>query len=217
MKKLHPGTLAFLILGLAMAAGLTWMTEWSLPRVAENQEAKAHALLKQMLPSDRTDITTQSFQLLAPNYLKMGDIQTATRVFKGKQPTQVIYRALSHKAYHDKIGVMASFDGTCTVTHVEIISHRETPGLGDQYKKNDFAWLKSLAGKTPSTDWALKPKGDIDTWTGATVTPTAITETLARMQLLCVHEHDLLFSHEGLLYLEIGDPKEDMARRAMAE
>jgi len=206
-RPIRPGVIIFLVLAISIGAGLNWMTQWSQSRVAENQEAAMIEFIQHMLPQSTPNITMQSFELLAPNYLKMGDIQTATRIYDNDRPVQVIYRALSTKAYHDRIGVMAAFNEQCTITHVEIISHKETPGLGDQFKLNDNAWLKSLSGKTINTQWALKPQGDIDTWTGATVTPQAIVETLQRMQSLCAEQQALLFSEEEILYLEMGQPE----------
>jgi electron transport complex protein RnfG len=207
MKKIRPGVLVFLMLGLASAALLTWMAERAEPQIKENQEIAMRQFVEKMIPESATQQTIQTFELLAPNYLNMGDMQTASRIFDKNKPIQVVYRALSKKAYQSRIGVLAAFDSACTITQVDILTHQETPGLGDQFKKDDNAWLKSLAGKTSATQWALKPKGDIDTWTGATVTPEAIIKTLESMQLLCMRENALLFSHEGILYLEVGKPE----------
>ncbi len=206
MKHAWKGPLFFLLLGLIAAAAIFTSHQWAEPRMADHLSEKTKAQIMKMMPEGKAELTTATFSLLAPNYLKMGDTQTATRVLEGEKVIQIIFTALSEKAYHSKIGVMASFDQECTLTHVDIISEKETPGLGDQYKKNGGAWLKSLIGKTSSTDWNLKPHGEIDSWTGATVTPKAITRTLHRMQLLCVHERDLLFSTEPYVYLEIGSP-----------
>lgn len=207
MKKRKLGAGIFLILSIAMALALTWMTKVAEPRIAENNNKKIQAFVHKMVPTLDQSTQLQSFQLLAPNYLKMGDVQTATRVWQGNTPTQIIFTAISEKAYKDRIGIITAFDNQCTVLNVDIITQRETPGLGDQYKQNDFAWLKSLVGKKHDTQWSLKPSGEIDTWTGATITPKAIVETLERMQQLCIHEHDLLFSNEDPLYLEIGHPE----------
>jgi electron transport complex protein RnfG len=198
----------FLVIAAALAAGaITWLGDWAQPRHAAQAEAKREAMIERMLIQDRPGLIQRNFQLLAPNYLRMGDIQTGTRVFEGDKVIQVIYTGMSHEGYNGTIALLVSFDNLCTITHVNIISERETPGLGDQYKKNNHAWLKSLEGKKADTRWALKPAGDIDSWTGATVTPKAMTHALGRMQSLCVNEHDLLFGTEEILYLEISKPE----------
>lgn len=206
MNKNWKGILFFVSLGIIAAAAIVTSSRLAQPRIDESLTEKAKAQMQKMLPQGKQEYST--FVLLAPNYLKMGDTQTGVRVLEGDKPIQIIFTGLSEKAYQSKIGVMASFDLACTVLQVEILSEKETPGLGDQYQKNDRAWLKSLAGKTAETVWALKPKGEIDSWTGATVTPQAIVKTISRMQALCVDEHDLLFGNEPLLYLEMGKPDE---------
>jgi electron transport complex protein RnfG len=207
MKKFNPGVWTFLILGLVTASALTWFSDFTRPMLAKNIERKRIQLLETMLPSDRTHITLQSFELFAPNYLNMGDSQIATRVILEDTPQEVIFTALSKKAYHDRIAIMAAFDKTCTVNQVEIISERETPGLGDQYKFDHFAWLKSLSGKTVETHWALKPKGEIDSWTAATVTPQAMIDTVNHMQQLCVQHNALLFGHQDIVSIELDHPE----------
>lgn len=202
--KLRPSVALFIGLGMAFALTIHLLNQYAQPLLAEHQEAKARALMLNMIPSGHDESNLQSFTLLAPNYLKMGDVQTAARLMQNNKPIQVIYRSISHEGYAGPIGILASFDEHCTVMRVEIISEKETPGLGDQYKKNN--WLETLRQKKSNTHWAIKPEGEIDSWTGATVTPRAITHALHRMQLLCVHEHDLLFSLEPVVYLEIGQP-----------
>jgi Na+-translocating ferredoxin:NAD+ oxidoreductase subunit G len=208
MNKHWKGAVFFLVLGITAAAAIVTSSRLAAPGAQKHLAEQTREQTRKMMPQGRDNLSTSPFLLLAPNYLKMGDSQTATRVLEGDKPIQIIFTALSEKAYQDKIGVIASFDDSCTVMKVDIITEKETPGLGDQYKKNNYAWLKSLIGKGPTTNWNLKPKGDIDSWTGATVTPRAITRTLHRMQLLCVRERDLLFSTEPYVYLEIGKPDE---------
>jgi electron transport complex protein RnfG len=207
MKKFNPGVWTFLILGLVTASALTWFSDFTRPMLAKNIERKRIQLLEQMLPADRTSITLQSFELFAPHYLNMGDTQIATRIISQDTPREVIFTAMSKKAYHDRIAIMAALDKSCTINQVEIISERETPGLGDQYKFNHFAWLKSFSGKTVDTHWALKPRGEIDSWTAATVTPQAIIDTVNHMQQLCSQHNELLFSNQEIVNIELDHPK----------
>lgn len=200
--KLKQGLVLFLGVGLAFAITLSYLAQQATPKIKEHEEAKARALMESMKPANQPHLHLDPFILLAPNYLKMGDIQMAARLMNGNQVIQVIYRAVSHEGYAGEIGLMASFDRNCTVQRLEIIKERETPGLGDQYKHDGGTWLNSFKGQSNLSH--------IETWTGATVTPKAIIKAVHRMQSLCQHEHELLFSHEKEVYLEIGKPDENL-------
>jgi electron transport complex protein RnfG len=60
-----------------------------------------------------------------------------------------------------------------------VLSHRETPGLGDKIDLKKSPWILSFDHKTLSNPviqgWAVtKDGGDFDAFTGATVTPRAV-------------------------------------------
>ena len=75
-----------------------------------------------------------------------------------------------------------------TIAGVRVISHNETPGLGDKIdlKKND--WIldfngKSLENPKPKYWKVKKDKGSFDQLTGATITPRAVvTQVLRTLQ-----------------------------------
>ena len=62
-----------------------------------------------------------------------------------------------------------------------VISHSETPGLGDKVDLNKDDWILSFNGKSltnPKPEgWKVKKdKGDFDQFTGATITPRAVVQ-----------------------------------------
>ena len=65
------------------------------------------------------------------------------------------------------------------VAGVRVLSHRETPGLGDKIELKKSDWVLSFDDKTlgdPAPEkWAvIKDGGEFDAFTGATVTPRAV-------------------------------------------
>ncbi|MEZ5582829.1 MAG: RnfABCDGE type electron transport complex subunit G [Candidatus Competibacteraceae bacterium] len=59
---------------------------------------------------------------------------------------------------------------------VRVVSHSETPGLGDKLELAKSDWILSFNGRSlidPQPGrWAVKKdRGDFDQWTGATITP----------------------------------------------
>ncbi|MHB2149301.1 RnfABCDGE type electron transport complex subunit G [Calditrichota bacterium LG25] len=76
--------------------------------------------------------------------------------------------------------MMIGIDSTGKVLDTYVLNHKETPGLGDNMKKEDFR--KQFRGRTlDNTKWAVKKDGgDIDALTAATITSRAFTSGVKR-------------------------------------
>jgi len=89
-----------------------------------------------------------------------------------------------------------NIDGT--VAGVRVLSHRETPGLGDAIDIKKSPWINSFINKSlvnPTVDlWKVKKdKGVFDQFTGATITPRAVTKTvLQTLQYFNQHQQAIL-------------------------
>jgi len=81
--------------------------------------------------------------------------------------------------YSGSIHLLMGVDTTGTTIGIRITDHRETPGLGDGISNNE-AWLASFIDHTlTSFDWAVKKDGgDIDQFTGATISPRAVVRAV---------------------------------------
>ena len=83
------------------------------------------------------------------------------------------------------------------VAGVRVLSHRETPGLGDKVELNKSPWILSFNSKTlvkPSRErWAVvKDGGEFDAFTGATVTPRAVVSAVkSALEYTQTHKQDL--------------------------
>jgi electron transport complex protein RnfG len=69
---------------------------------------------------------------------------------------------------------MVGIDPSGTVVGIEILSHNETPGLGDKIAFPEYK--KTFAGKNlDNADWRVKKDGgEFDQITGATISPRAV-------------------------------------------
>lgn len=84
-------------------------------------------------------------------------------------------------------------DDLRTVTGVRVLSHKETPGLGDKIDLRIDDWILSFDGQVFNrdqiTNWAVKKDGgQFDAFTGATITPRAVINAVAQT-LLYVQTH----------------------------
>ncbi|CAM5584828.1 Ion-translocating oxidoreductase complex subunit G OS=Stutzerimonas stutzeri OX=316 GN=rnfG PE=3 SV=1 [Stutzerimonas stutzeri] len=81
---------------------------------------------------------------------------------------------------------------------VRVLSHRETPGLGDKIELAKSDWIHAFAGKSLSdpdeAGWAVKKdRGDFDQFAGATITPRAVVGAVHRaLQYFDAHKSELL-------------------------
>ena len=99
---------------------------------------------------------------------------------KDDKVTGFIFHYFTHKGYSGDIELLTGTDRDGTVRRVQVLKHQETPGLGDQVEESKSDWLKSFRGKSLSnaTFKVKKDGGDFDSFTGATITPRAITEAV---------------------------------------
>ena len=66
-----------------------------------------------------------------------------------------------------------------------MLSHKETPGLGDKIEVAKSNWILSFVGRSLATmsasQWAVKKDGgDIDQFAGATITPRKAVQAIYR-------------------------------------
>ncbi len=88
----------------------------------------------------------------------------------------VAFEWSSPEGYGGEIKVLIGVDPQGTVTGIEILpGHAETPGLGA--KIQEAQWRGQFKDRSlENTDWAVdKDGGEIDSITGATISPRAVT------------------------------------------
>ena len=91
------------------------------------------------------------------------------------------YQISTHKGYNGEIKLLIGIaPDHKTLLGVRVLAHKETPGLGDKIEVRIYPWILQFAGKTlENTRFAVKKDGgDIDSFTGATITPRAVTNQI---------------------------------------
>ncbi|MDX8389340.1 MAG: RnfABCDGE type electron transport complex subunit G [Mariprofundaceae bacterium] len=91
----------------------------------------------------------------------------------------VAWETTATDGYNGKIKILLGVLADGSLYAIRIISHKETPGLGDAIT-TDQQWLDSFIGRTlAKTHWAVrKDGGDFDQFTGATITPRAVIKAV---------------------------------------
>jgi len=124
-----------------------------------------------------------------------------TIVYIGKkagQVTAVCYKFTAPDGYSGAINMIMGIDRDGKLLGVRVLSHKETPGLGDKIEAAKSNWILSFVGRsldnlTPA-QWAVKKDGgEFDQFAGATITPRKSVQAVYRaLQLFKAHQAELI-------------------------
>ncbi len=133
------------------------------------QEAAQSNLMELMQRDERLHIDFDATSLTQP-----------TAVCDAHSELQAIFYPVTGAGYAGKIEFIAALNTESQVTGVRVISHAETPGIGDIIEADKSSWIHSLARRPKdATVWALAHDGgDIDGVSGATITLRGLLKSL---------------------------------------
>lgn len=106
--------------------------------------------------------------------------------------------AMTGQGYAGAINIMVGIKRNGELLGVRVLSHNETPGLGDKIEAEKTPWIFSFNGlslSNPSeSQWMVKKDGGyFDQFTGATITPRAVVKTIkASLELFKANQAVLL-------------------------
>lgn len=183
-----------------IGTGLVAFTESSTSeRIAENKRQAILKNLNRLIPESEHDneLLSDTIELSDP-LLGSSDPVTIYRARKNNQPVAAMFTVIAPDGYSGKILVLMGVKLDGALAGIRIISHKETPGLGDAIDaaKSDWALQfndKSLAN--PVADkWKVKKDGGVfDELTGATITPRAVVKAVHKGLLFYQQNHAKLF------------------------
>ncbi|MAY35594.1 MAG: electron transport complex subunit RsxG [Spongiibacteraceae bacterium] len=154
-------------------------------QIKANIRAAEEKALLQIISEDRHDnsmldntVTTDNVGLLGLRENK--EIYLAT---KDGQFVGAIIPATSREGYTGDIDLIVGVNRDGSIAGVRVLSHRETPGLGDAVERKKSDWVDGFIGKSlnnpqPAQWGVTKDGGVFDTFTGATITPRAVTDAV---------------------------------------
>lgn len=129
------------------------------------------------------DLFTDTIIVTDASLLGTPDPITVYRARKQGQPVAAVFSSIAPDGYNGVIKLLVGIDYSGVVTGVRVVTHRETPGLGDAIESERSNWILGFAGKSlnkPAVDkWKVKKdSGIFDQFTGATITPRAIVKAV---------------------------------------
>lgn len=125
---------------------------------------------------------------------------TVFRAIKGGVVTGVAYEIFG-SGYAGRIKLMLGVDAEGRVLGVRVLSHKETPGLGDKIEVKKGDWILRFdglsLGNPPAEKWKVKKDGgQFDQFAGATITPRGVVGAIRDgLALFAAHKTELLEVH----------------------
>jgi len=120
------------------------------------------------------------------------------RARKNNEPVAAVLTSVAPDGYSGSIKILIAVYADGSLSGVRVISHKETPGLGDKIDAQRDDWILQFAGLSLSSPdksrWKVKKDGgDFDQFTGATITARAVVNAIKRTLEFFEANQDKLF------------------------
>lgn len=195
-------TLAVLAAICTALVAITW--HLTAPRIAENEQAALEKSLEPTLSGVFYDdgVTESLLVIPPPHELPGTEPVPVYRVYSGSEPVAAVFVVTEPGGYAGPIRLLIGIDYSGAVTAVRVLSHRETPGLGDQIEASKTNWLEQFRNASlaspPRAEWAVRRDGGAyDQITGATVTTRAVVRAIKDTLLYFESHRDDIFEAAG--------------------
>jgi electron transport complex protein RnfG len=196
--------LFFAVIGTALLAITYQLTHEPIARSEEKEKLK---LVTQIAPAETydNDIIKDTAQLPADELLGNDDTSVAYLGRLKDRPSIAVLQVIAPDGYSGKISLIISIhsdgQGNGKISGVRVISHKETPGLGDYIEIAKNKWITGFDGTSldnpKDSDWKVKKDGgQFDYMAGATITPRAVVKAVHKaLQYYAQHRDELFKPH----------------------
>ncbi|MEZ9823119.1 electron transport complex subunit RsxG [Shewanella sp. 10N.286.45.A1] len=177
-----------LLLGLfaLLCTGLVAIVnQLTFAKIKQQEQIELSRVLHQIIPDEIHDneltehcITIESSEFLGTT--KPLPAYIATRNGDG---VAIAIETVAPDGYNGNIKIIIGLNQAGEVLGVRTLSHQETPGLGDKIELRKSDWVTKFNGLSVSSEkdkrWHVKKDGgQIDQFTGATITPRAYVKAV---------------------------------------
>lgn len=167
--------------------------------IAEQRRLETLRALQAVLPQANNLPDEDTVQLVTGKDKRGRDMLRT--FYRGRQNgalSGVAFKVVAADGYSGNIEVMVGIDPDGTIAGIEILSHAETPGLGDKIALPSFK--ANFAGKNlGNADWRVKKDGGgFDQITGATISPRAVVGAVRKgLEFYRDHRDEALAENRG--------------------
>lgn len=175
-------------------------------KIAENQRQALLKAINVLIPAEQynNDILADIIEIKANAQLATSKATTVYRARWNQQPVAAIFTSIAPDGYSGKITLLVAVYQSGQLAGVRVISHRETPGLGDKIEARKSDWITDFSGLSltdpvPSKWTVKKDGGRFDQFTGATITPRAVIKAVKNgLHYFEQHQESLFKQHDKM-------------------
>ncbi|HEY8158427.1 MAG TPA: electron transport complex subunit RsxG [Methylobacter sp.] len=196
--EFQTGVLAGFALTASVLLGVTnCSTEGTIQRRLDEDLKKS---LEEVVPAALYDNDMLQDTLIIPSVeYNIGANETTVYIAKKSgNVSAVCFKFTAPDGYSGAINMIMGIDRDGNILGVRVLSHKETPGLGDKIEVAKSDWIlnfnsRSLDNLAPAK-WAVKKDGgEFDQFAGATITPRKSVQAIYRgLQLFKAHQEQLI-------------------------
>lgn len=169
------------------STGLVAVTHYlTKDQIKQQEQAQLLSVLNQVIPHDLHDNELFSAcTLVQAEELGTEQAMPAYIAKLNGEPSAIAIEAIAPDGYNGAIKVIVGMKIDGTILGTRVLSHQETPGLGDKIDLRVSDWILSFSGKQVTDSnldrWKVrKDGGDFDQFTGATITPRAVVKSVKK-------------------------------------
>jgi len=197
------GVLALIALVAAALAGLVALDALTRERAAAEQSRAERARYAALFPPGYDNDPFADAVRVGPEpLLGLVEPSVAWRASRDAEPLGVVLPAVAHDGYAGPITLRIGITHDGRIIGVRVVTHGETPGLGDAIADLSSGWIDAFAHRSlddPSSDrWTVAPDGDFDAFAGATVSPRAVVHAVRRALEFHDAHRDTLYARDAI-------------------
>ena len=188
----------FSLVGIGLVTLVFYITSH---KISQNEHDELLQSLKVIIADDLYDNDLVSDTLHVTD-ISLGSAQPVAiyRARKNAQPVAAVIASSAPDGYNGTIKLLVAIMADGQLAGVRVVSHKETPGLGDGIEAQRSNWILTFAGKSLAQPaeklWAVKRDGGaFDQFTGATITPRAVVNAVKNTLLYFQRHKEAIFSN----------------------
>ena len=176
MKEILRLCFVLTVIAAVSAGVLAFVDQKTQEPIADALKAEEMAAVESVLPAFDNEADKDT--------LTCGDESSSYKFYRGRMKGEIVgvaFTVIAPNGYSGDIKVMVGVDTAGVVQGIEILDHRETPGLGAKIETADFRdQYKGRSLSDPEVWDVMKDGGSFKQITGATISSRAVTHSIAR-------------------------------------
>ncbi len=175
------------LIGLGAAVLLSGVDRLTREPIALAEQRRALATLTELVPPSMFD-NDPVFDRIEQAISGFDQPAVIHRARRNGEPVALVFDVTTPRGYSGDIRLLVALSPEGEVKGVRVLSHRETPGLGDKIEIRRSDWIRQFTGRSlddpPPQHWASSRRGgEFDTLTSATITTDAVVDAVRRVLL----------------------------------